>query len=253
MIRKISFCILFFISYSVYALEADSLCRHKYKNEQLTQYAEFIGGEDAMYGFIYQNIKTTCSDESFKGFVTVKFLVNNVGKLLNIKIEASDSPCLDDEILKAFKKMPNWNPANINGASVCSELIIPVRLASIFKYFPRPLCSHMYKKDQLTANAEYADGSDAMYRFIYKNLNWECGGNSFEGTVIISFIVDEQGKLWNQKIEVSVAPCLDKEVLRAFKLMSPWIPAKVNGGSVCSEVSVPVRFRLGWEEKDQRK
>lgn len=253
MIKKISFCILLFISYSVYALEADSLCLHKYKNEQLTKYAEFIGGEDAMNSFIYENLKTNCGEDSFNGFITVKFLVNDVGKLLNIKIVESESPCLEDEILKAFKKMPNWMPATINGANVCSEVIIPVRLASIFKYFPRPLCSHMYKNDQLTELAEYVDGPDAMYRFIYKNLNWNCGGDSFEGTVVVGFIVDEAGNLWNIEIEQSVAPCLDKEVVKAFKIMPPWIPANINGGSVCSEISVPVRFRLGWEEKDQRK
>lgn len=253
MIKKISFCILFFISFSVYALEEDSLCLHKYKNDQLTKYAEFIGGEDAMNIFIYENLKTNCGDDSFNGFIKVKFLVNEVGKLLNIKIVESESPCLDDQILKAFKKMPNWIPATINGANVCSEVIFPVRLASIFKHFPRPVCSHMYKNDQLTEYAQYGEGPDAMYRFIYKNLNWDCGDRSYEGVVIVSFIVDETGALWNIEVNQSVAPCLDKEVVKAFKLMPHWIPAKINGGSACSEMTIPVRFRLGWEEKDQRK
>ncbi|MBN1463893.1 MAG: energy transducer TonB [Paludibacteraceae bacterium] len=118
---------------------------------------------------------------------------------------------------------------------------------------PFPLCNHVYKNDQLTSLAEYAEGIDAMYRFIYKNLKWECGANSYEGIVLVSFTVDRLGNLWNIEIQQTVAPCLDLEVVKAFKLMPVWRPATINGVNVCSEMSIPVRFRLGWEEIHQRK
>jgi len=118
---------------------------------------------------------------------------------------------------------------------------------------PYALCNHMYKPDQLTSSAQYAEGPDEMYHFIYKNLSWKCGEKSLEGTVILDFIVDRVGKIWDIKIQQSISPCLDDEVIRAVKLMPSWVPAIINGSYVCSEVFLPVRFRLGWEEQYQRK
>ncbi len=117
---------------------------------------------------------------------------------------------------------------------------------------PQVLCSHRYKAEHLTGFAQYPDGEDAMYKFIYKNLSWECGEKSFEGTVYLNFTVDRVGSIWDIEIQQGVAPCLDKELVRVIKLMGAWIPASINGASVCSQVTLPVRFRLGWEERNQR-
>jgi hypothetical protein len=39
------------------------------------------------------------------------------------------------------------------------------------------------------------------------------------GNSAVSFTVDRLGNLWNIEIQQTVAPCLDLEVVKAFKLM----------------------------------
>ncbi len=113
---------------------------------------------------------------------------------------------------------------------------------------PSVLCSHRYETENLSSNAYYAEGTDAMYKFIYKNISWECGGGSHQGTVELTFIIDEVGGIWNIKVRESVAPCLDEEIIKAIKQMPNWVPATIDGINVCSDVFISVRFRLGYKE-----
>ena len=124
---------------------------------------------------------------------------------------------------------------------------------SMYAEPPFVLCGYVYKSEFLTTSAQYAEGTDAMYKFIYKSLSWDCGGGSYEGTIILNFKVDIVGCIWDIEVQQSVAPCLDEEVIKAVKAMPYWVPATIDGTNVCTEVSLPVRFRLGWEEQYERK
>lgn len=113
---------------------------------------------------------------------------------------------------------------------------------------PEVLCHHRYKSEEITTSAYFAEGYDAMYKFIYKSLSWDCGNGSYQGSVVVNFTVDNVGGVWNIVVQESVVPCLDEEVVRAIRNMPNWIPATVDGVNVCSEVSVSVCFTLGLKE-----
>ncbi|MGL5684086.1 MAG: energy transducer TonB [Marinifilaceae bacterium] len=61
---------------------------------------------------------------------------------------------------------------------------------------------------------------------------------------MVSFIIDETGKVCNPKVERSVDPILDKEALRVISMMPNWKPGKQRGKPVKVSQIMPIRFAL---------
>ncbi len=95
---------------------------------------------------------------------------------------------------------------------------------------------------------EFVGGMDSLYSFILANIkypDWE-KQNKIEGTVYVSFIVNEEGIVTKPEIERSVpgSKNFDKEVLRVVSLMPKWIPASEKGKNVSIQYFLPMRFKL---------
>lgn len=87
-------------------------------------------------------------------------------------------------------------------------------------------------------------GEDSLQRFIRSNLKWTDNQFSGKGYVVISFMVDRRGNILNPVVSKSLVKALDREALRVVKLMPKWIPARKNGKSVSSKLSLPIRFEI---------
>jgi periplasmic protein TonB len=93
---------------------------------------------------------------------------------------------------------------------------------------------------------EYPGGMDDLSYFFYTHLKYpeEAKKNKIEGTVFISFVVDENGKVKNVKTVKSVHPLLDKEAVRVASQMPVWTPGKQSGKTVKVLFNLPVKFSL---------
>ena len=68
--------------------------------------------------------------------------------------------------------------------------------------------------------------------------------NGESGRVVVSFIVDANGKIKNAKVTSSASSALDAEALRVVQSAPDWTPAKVGGKNVAVTYSAPVVFTL---------
>lgn len=118
---------------------------------------------------------------------------------------------------------------------------------------PITTCWKIYAPKKVDKKAEYPGGEDAMYRFIYKNILWRCGEKGFQGRLLVSFVVDNTGEIWDVKLDSKVIPCFEEEIKKAINSMPPWTPASLDGFPVCMEDTIPIRIRLGWEETSEQK
>ncbi len=128
-------------------------------------------------------------------------------------------------------------------------------LTSIFVFAEKPSitdCWRVFKHSQIEKRAEYVGGEDEMFKFIYKNILWRCGNQSYQGRIMVTFIVDTNGKLWDVKVDTPIAKCLDDEIVKAVSSMPAWEPATLDGFPVCSEDTINLRIRLGFEENRAR-
>jgi TonB family protein len=68
--------------------------------------------------------------------------------------------------------------------------------------------------------------------------------DNLEGRVIVSFVVERDGRLTNIKVVRSISPECDNEALRLIKNSSKWKPATIQGKNVRCAYMVPVNFGI---------
>lgn len=93
----------------------------------------------------------------------------------------------------------------------------------------------------------YPGGDNALIRFFEKNIQYpqEASDNGVEGTVKISFTVDETGKIGSPKVtSPKMGYGLEDEAMRVFNKMPTWKPGSLKGKNVKTRFTLPVRFQL---------
>ena len=87
---------------------------------------------------------------------------------------------------------------------------------------------------------------DEFLKFIKKNLKYPTPAerNKVEGTVYVSFIINEEGDVINVEIIKGVHPDLDSEAVRVIKSSPKWTPGKQREKAVKVKFAIPVRFLL---------
>lgn len=91
---------------------------------------------------------------------------------------------------------------------------------------------------------EFPGGNKELMKFINKNLKYPVSDSDekLQGTVIVGFVVEKDGKIRNAKIVKSVHPLSDAEALRVIRLMPDWIPGIQYGKTVRVFFTLPFRF-----------
>lgn len=93
------------------------------------------------------------------------------------------------------------------------------------------------KQEDLKA-ADFAGGVKGWVRFLEKNLRTPTRftdlmrPNGGRGTVVLCFMVDKDGNIYDPYIDQSVEWSVDMETLRVIKLSPKWTPAYQNGQPV---------------------
>ena len=93
---------------------------------------------------------------------------------------------------------------------------------------------------------QFPGGHNALLEFLTKNIKYPKSAEKegIQGRVIVTFVVDKDGTINNQKVVKSVHPALDAEALRIVGSMPKWVPGKQNGQPVAVKYTIPVTFRL---------
>jgi protein TonB len=93
---------------------------------------------------------------------------------------------------------------------------------------------------------EFPGGMDSLKAFLAKEIQYPsvAKDNSITGTVLVEFVVEEDGRVTNAKVKVPLFPECDKEAVRAVMAMPKWKPGRNMGKPVRCYFQVPVTFRL---------
>ena len=101
-----------------------------------------------------------------------------------------------------------------------------------------------YRADKMP---EYPGGESALSTFVENNINYpqDAIDQNTEGTVNVSFVVDEKGKVVNPVATGKMAGHgLDEEAIKIIKQMPDWKPGMVKGKAVKTRLLLPVTFKL---------
>jgi len=92
-------------------------------------------------------------------------------------------------------------------------------------------------------------GKDALeFRGLYINKNLMYPKEAFEsriqGKVVVSFVIDEKGKVTQVKVAQSAHPLLDREAVRVIKSSPKWSPGMHNGNPMPVLMEMAIDFRI---------
>lgn len=93
---------------------------------------------------------------------------------------------------------------------------------------------------------EFPGGLDSLNAFLSREIQYPqvARAHGITGTVLVEFVVEEDGRVTNAKVKVPLFPECDKEAVRGVMSMPKWKPGKNMGKPVRCYYQVPVTFRL---------
>lgn len=98
--------------------------------------------------------------------------------------------------------------------------------------------------DIVEEKPSYPDGDLKLMEYIAQNINYpqEALESGIQGRVFVSFVVEPNGSITNEKVLRGIGYGCDEEAIRVVKTMPKWIPGKRKGKPVRVSVTIPVKF-----------
>lgn len=218
------------------------------------------GGMPGLMKYLSANIRypEAAHKAGTQGRVTVQFVVGKDGSIGNVSILRSVDPALDAEAIRVISGMPKWKPGTQKGEPVNVKYTVPV----MFRLTPEPVdkigetvvtavcktpasvTGEVY--DAVDKMPEFPGGMTGLMQHLSKNIRYpaEAHTKGIQGRVIVSVIINTEGKVTNAQIVQGVAPSLDAEALRVTGTMPDWTPGTKDGKPVNVKYTFPVVFRL---------
>ena len=92
---------------------------------------QFPGGEQKLNQFLKDNVQypKEAMDAKKEGKVYVSFVVNETGKITDVKMLQRQAFGMDQEAMRVVKLMPDWIPGKQNGQPVAVQYTLPIHFA----------------------------------------------------------------------------------------------------------------------------
>ena len=111
---------------------------------------------------------------------------------------------------------------------------------------PKPKEEETFNMALVDQKPHFVGGESEMYKWLSANIMYppEALERGATGKIIVSFVIEKDGKITNVKLVRGKDPDLDKEAVRIVKKMPKWEPALNRGVPVRCEYTLPITFNL---------
>jgi hypothetical protein len=250
-----------------------------YEVIQVEQEPRFPGGQYAWNRYLERNVN---SDVPIKNHavpgtytVIVSFKIDENGNVSDVRALNDPGYKTADEAVRVIEASPKWVPAKNEGkkvSAVTKQKIIFQVQSDLPNSVYKPQKNTFNNNDQLDAHntlsntdnfkftpptivkdtnfieASFPGGHDAWQKFLQKNLNTNTpvDKGSPPGTykVVVSFLVDANGKVSNVKAVNNPGYGTAEEAVRVIANGPDWVPAKNNNAPVNSMVKQDITFQV---------
>lgn len=91
-----------------------------------------------------------------------------------------------------------------------------------------------------------SDPRHFLREWVYQYLKYPASAvrDGIQGTVMVEFIIEKDGKVTDVKVIKGVDELLDAEALKVVSASPKWKPGRVGGSKVRASITLPVEFRL---------
>lgn len=231
------------------------------------QMPEFPGGQEAMFKYIFENLKYPVEAKASKqeGLVVTSFVIFEDGSVNNVKIVRSPSPLFNAEAKRVIENMPNWKAGVQRGKKVKVHYNLPLR----FKLDDKDLSeeaeaisiaeeseSKVYENpEKIDKMPVFPGGEMEMLKHIAQNTVYpkEAKDAGEEGRVILQLVIYEDGSVNEVEVARGTSPLLDAEAKRVVESLPDFEPGLLNGEKVRVRYHIPIRFKLDGKAKKKKR
>ncbi len=222
-----------------------------------------------MLEFIDQNIQypAIAKDNGVEGTVIVQVVIDKNGMIKTPIVVRDIGADCGKEALRVVNLMNEknlrWTPGKQKGQTVNVQYNLPVKFSLGVKKEASPFSSEeeiftVVDQEPRFPGCEDMEGSDKekkncadkkMLGFIYKNIRYPAiaRDKGVEGTVVVQFVIDKNGRIQNAKIAHDIGADCGEEALRAVNSMNEesglWTPGRQGGEAGNVKINLPVMFR----------
>ncbi|HOU68990.1 MAG TPA: energy transducer TonB [Paludibacteraceae bacterium] len=146
-----------------------------------------------------------------------------------------------NEVLQIVKNDEVVVSKEIKGEDTKAEIVIPQQVAApVEEEEVEQIFTIVEEKPS------FPGGDKALMEYLQKNMKYPtiAAENGIKGRVMVTFVVNKDGKIVDVKVLRGVDPSLDKEAIRVVSAMPAWKPGKQSGKPVRTQYTLPVVFRL---------
>jgi TonB family protein len=133
------------------------------------------------------------------------------------------------------------------GAKVVEERIDLVRSPVIGRPMEAKVVQEQNEIFKVVENMpQYPGGHVEMIKFLGENVKYPkaAAKKGLEGMVVVSFVIELDGRINNAKVVKQVSEDIDAEALRVVKAMPKWQVGLQRGIPVRVQYNLPIRFKL---------
>ncbi|HET6244279.1 MAG: TonB family protein [Bacteroidetes bacterium] len=190
------------------------------------------------------------------GKVTYAFMIGKDGTLSNFRLIHTLNEELDNEALRLIRIM-QWEPISKSGEKWDSQMEFtivfdPQKYPKICKKrayekieFPySPIDTSLVVQDKMEQFPKFNNKGISMSEFFRDNLKYpkEAAIKNIQGTVIISFVVEQSGMITNIAVQQHVGGGCSEEAIRLVSL-TKWTPGIKDNKAVRAKMKLPISFK----------
>ncbi|MGB0864219.1 MAG: TonB family protein [Saprospiraceae bacterium] len=225
--------------------------------------------ERQLLKYIYKNIQypQIAKENRVEGLVVFSFVVNTEGKIENPKVLKDIGAGCGEEAIRVIETMnegeAKWMSGKQKGQKVKVKYNIPVR----FKLQKEPKKQILRTDKTIYVKKEAVDKMPVfkgcensknettrksctetnLLKYVYKEIDYKQlkkDKDKKTGVVVISFVIDKEGKVKDIKVLKSAGKIYDEEAIRTIKTMNEepykWIAGEQKGKKVKVSYTIPI-------------
>jgi antitoxin component YwqK of YwqJK toxin-antitoxin module len=203
---------------------------------ELTDSANFVAGRKKGFSFSWHKNGMTSDSTYFDG----------MGNGVQVSWYDDGTPRQAGQYTSDTLKKGRWQYFHINGKIKAIEDY--KNGERVFYNCFDEVGNKLSEGDCEEREAEFSGGSSAWTKFLNRNLNPNLpaknGAPTGQYKIMIQFIVDKDGKVYDIKPLTKFGFGMEEEVMRIIKLSPKWIPAQQYGRKVKAYRKQPITFVL---------
>ncbi len=200
---------------------------------------KLIGGMEALAEEV--TYPEMAKEAGIEGQVFVRFIVDEQGNVQDPRVTKGKHKLLNEAAVEAVKQQ-EFEPGLQLGEPVKVQMTLPVTFKLPTSSLPdAPDSQGRIELPEPQGAPKIEGGHQALQQELsYPDLLRKAG---IEGTVRVTFTVDETGAVQRPRVTKSVHEALDTAAIEAVKNVS-FIPAEENGTPISTQMTLPITFHL---------